>query len=88
LPTEPATPALTSPAVEKEDKTLKFHFAPNMKPLLFPADESLPDGTDAWAFAKGWVSVTPLRAEFAGMGDAGFGSETGGVEAGRVWSKI
>ena len=69
-------------------KQLKFHFAPNMGPLLFPASEDLPEGTDAWAFARGFVSVTPMRAEYAGLGEGGcgFGSEEGkGYIDGRMW---
>ncbi|OXG36619.1 5'/3'-nucleotidase SurE [Cryptococcus neoformans Ze90-1] len=66
------TPAPPSPIVPKEtkeeDQQLKFHFAPNMHPLLFPPEGSVPEGTDAWAFAKGWISVTPMRAEYACLG--------------------
>ena len=70
-------------------KPLKFHFAPNMGPLLFPASEDLPEGTDAWAFAKGFVSVTPMRAEYAGLGEGGCGfrsDEDEGYMDGRMWN--
>jgi hypothetical protein len=38
-----------------------------MKSLLNPPLESLPYGSDAWAFAQGWSTVVPLRAEFGGI---------------------
>lgn len=66
------TPAPPSPIVPKdtkeEDQQLKFQFAPDMHQLLFPPEGSVPEGTDAWAFAKGWISVTPMRAEYACLG--------------------
>ncbi|OCF36725.1 hypothetical protein I316_01321 [Kwoniella heveanensis BCC8398] len=93
LPTpNPSSP--TSPLVnagvegQVQDKQLKFHFAPNMKPLLAPPLESLPVGSDAWAFAKGYISVTPIRAQFAGPVDEGygFGSEEAERKApGAMW---
>lgn len=68
------TPAPSSPVVPKdtkeEDQQLKFQFAPDMHQLLFPPEGSVPEGTDAWAFAKGWISVTPMRAEYACLGSA------------------
>ncbi|KIS01096.1 5'/3'-nucleotidase SurE [Cryptococcus deuterogattii 2001/935-1] len=68
------TPAPPSPVVPKdtkeEDQQLKFQFAPDMHQLLFPPEGSVPEGTDAWAFAKGWISVTPMRAEYACLGSA------------------
>ncbi|EIW70773.1 hypothetical protein TREMEDRAFT_68211 [Tremella mesenterica DSM 1558] len=56
---EPATPV--------EDTGLTFHFAPDLKPLLFTPIDQLPVGTDAWAFAMGYVTVTPISAEFSGL---------------------
>ncbi|TDL28463.1 sure-like protein [Rickenella mellea] len=44
---------------------LIFKFSPEMTGLINPPHSSLPVGSDAWAFAKGWASVTPLRASFA-----------------------
>jgi hypothetical protein len=41
-----------------------------MGPLLFPPLETLPVGSDAWAFSQGIVSVVPLRAEFGAVGEA------------------
>ncbi|TYJ57020.1 5'/3'-nucleotidase SurE [Cryptococcus floricola] len=61
-----------------DDKQLKFHFAPNMKPLLFPDEKDVPEGTDAWAFAKGWTSVTPMRAEYACVAHGNF-------QYGKLW---
>ncbi|WVQ82229.1 5'/3'-nucleotidase SurE [Cryptococcus sp. DSM 104549] len=76
-PASPLTPS--SPSEPKVEPQLKFHFAPNMQPLLFPEMGSVPEGSDAWAFAKGYVSVTPMRAEYAGVGEGawGFGWEDG-----------
>ncbi|KAK4686130.1 hypothetical protein P7C73_g4002, partial [Tremellales sp. Uapishka_1] len=89
IPTpNPASPAIPTPADAEHSKQLKFHFAPTMAPLLFPSIESLPEGTDGWAFAKGWVSVTPIRAEYGGMGEGGcgFGSIEGGGQPGEIWT--
>lgn len=85
-PSEPASATDT-----ESDQQLKFKFAPSMGPLLFPPPEELPEGTDAWAFAKGYVSVTPIRAEYAGIGDGGcgFASDEGkGDMDGRLWSSL
>jgi tubulin--tyrosine ligase len=82
-------PASTVASEDMSSRQLKFHFSPNMNPLLFPAAEDLPEGTDAWAFAKGYTSVTPLRAEYAGLGEGGcgFGSEQGkGEIEGQLWA--
>ncbi|WWC61725.1 5'/3'-nucleotidase SurE [Kwoniella dejecticola CBS 10117] len=82
--TTPSSPR-TEPA---SDGQLRFHFAPDMRPLLSPPLDSLPVGSDAWAFAKGYISVTPLRAQFAGLieGGYGFGSEEKeGKVAGSLW---
>lgn len=47
-------------------KELVFSFSPtNMQALINPPISSLPIGTDTWALALGWASVTPLRASFA-----------------------
>ncbi|WWC89478.1 5'/3'-nucleotidase SurE [Kwoniella dendrophila CBS 6074] len=78
--------AVTSKA--SSDGQLKFRFGPDMKPLLFPPIESLPVGSDAWAFAKGYIGVTPMRAQFAGPieGRYGFGKEENeGKKAGNLW---
>ncbi|OCF60428.1 5'/3'-nucleotidase SurE [Kwoniella mangroviensis CBS 10435] len=82
------TPAPSSPTVKHHDGQLRFHFAPNMKPLLFPPVESLPVGSDAWAFAKGYIGVTPMRAQFAGPIEGGYGfgrEENDGKKAGSLW---
>lgn len=87
LPTpDPASPIEADPSSGEQ---LKFHFAPNMRPLLFPPIDSLPEGSDAWAFAKGYVSVTPLRADYAGPagGRYGLGSEAEErCQPGRKWA--
>ncbi|WRT66223.1 5'/3'-nucleotidase SurE [Kwoniella shivajii] len=89
LPTPtPTLPSSPSIGADKEAGQLKFHFAPDMKPLLFPPIESLPVGSDAWAFAKGYISVTPMRAQFACPieGSYGFGKdENQGKAAGSLW---
>lgn len=48
--------------------SLTFKFSPEMGHLINPQISSLPAGSDAWAIAKGWVSVTPMRACFAEPG--------------------
>jgi tubulin--tyrosine ligase len=61
-----------------------------MGPLLTPRDEDLPVGTDAWAFAKGYISVAPIRAEFGGLlaGGCGFGSDQGKEQVyGSFWDE-
>ena len=76
--------------VNQIDQQMKFRFAPSMGPLFQPALDDLPEGTDAWAFAKGYVSVTPIRAEYAGLGvgGCGFGSQAGqGRIEGRIWDQ-
>lgn len=44
---------------------LTFKFAPDMTGLINPALANVPVGSDGWAIAKGFVSVTPMRACFA-----------------------
>lgn len=78
-----------TPAVGSESATLKFQFAPTMVPLLNPKEEDLVVGTDGWAFAKGYCSVTPIRAEFGGLlsGGCGFQSEDGKEQVyGQLWT--
>jgi tubulin--tyrosine ligase len=61
-----------------------------MGPLLTPRDEDLPVGSDAWAFAKGYISVAPIRAEFGGLqaGGCGFGSDEGKEQVfGSFWDE-
>ena len=80
----------SSPAPPKPTSQLKFQFAPTMGPLLSPRDEDLPVGSDAWAFAKGYISVAPLRAEFGGLlpGGCGFGSDAGKEQIiGSLWDE-
>lgn len=85
LPSKPSSPAPPKPAGQ-----LKFQFAPTMGPLLTPRDEDLPVGTDAWAFAKGYVSVAPIRAEFGSLlpGGCGFASDLGKEQVfGSFWDE-
>lgn len=85
LPSKPS-----SPAPARNTGQLKFQFAPTMGPLLTPRDEDLPVGSDAWAFAKGYISVAPIRAEFGGLlaGGCGFGSDEGkGQVIGSFWDE-
>ncbi|WVQ82228.1 5'/3'-nucleotidase SurE [Cryptococcus sp. DSM 104549] len=67
----------------------KFLFAPDKTHIMDPDMSLVPEGTDAWAFDKGYVSVTPLRAEYAGVedGDWGFAGERDGkvVGPGSIW---
>jgi hypothetical protein len=82
------TPDPASPAEVESSNQIRFHFAPTMGPLLNPAPKDMPEGTDAWAFAKGYVSVTPIRAEYAALHKGGrpFGSdEPSDSWAGRMW---
>lgn len=59
-----------------------------MGPMLNPPADQVPEGTDAWAFAQGYISVTPIRAEYAGLHHAGrpFASDAPTEDwAGRLW---
>jgi len=71
-----------SAANGKSDGVLRFAFAPNLHPILFP--DNLPEGTDAWAFANGYTSVTPFRAAYDGLSDTGSGFGSGRPE-GAFW---
>lgn len=57
--------AVRTETLEHADELI-FSFSPtNMQSLINPPISSLPVGTDTWALAHGWASVTPLRASFA-----------------------
>ena len=43
---------------------LLFHWAPEMKGIIAPSPSMLPVGSDGWAIYHGYVSVTPLCANF------------------------
>ncbi|KIR59468.1 5'/3'-nucleotidase SurE [Cryptococcus bacillisporus CA1873] len=76
LPTPSSTPApATARQQQQQQQQLKFRFDPNLQPVLFPREDTLTEGTDAWALAKGYVSVTPLRAEYTCVPVGQFGSE-------------
>ncbi|KAL4243544.1 putative tubulin-tyrosine ligase [Abortiporus biennis] len=48
---------------EEEEHQLVFKFAPDMTGIL--SAKQSPVGSDGWAIAQGWASVTPMRASFA-----------------------
>ncbi|PSS37717.1 hypothetical protein PHLCEN_2v410 [Hermanssonia centrifuga] len=52
-------------ASDSSSHALTFKFGPEMTGLIHPDLANVPVGSDGWAIAKGWVSVTPLRACFA-----------------------
>lgn len=86
LPTPP--PSTPSASTTKEQEQIRFHFAPTMGPMLNPPVDQVPKGTDAWAFAQGYTSVTPIRAEYAGLHSAGrpFASDAPTDKwPGRIW---
>ncbi|GHJ87738.1 hypothetical protein NliqN6_4140 [Naganishia liquefaciens] len=68
---------------QEEDGRLVFHFAPDMKPLILPEEETLLEGTDSWALHHGYISVTPLQASYAEPDEESmcFGSEVGANRA-------
>jgi tubulin---tyrosine ligase len=49
----------------EEVGSLVFKWAPEMKGLLNPTDDSCPPESDASVLGKGCVSITPLRATYA-----------------------
>jgi len=49
-------------------RSLTFKFSPDFQDLINPPLESLPVGSDGWAIAQNWASVTPLCASFAEPG--------------------
>lgn len=61
---------------------LVFKFAPDMEGLINRKLSSIPVGSDGWAIAKGWASVTPLRASFGEPLDEG--AFIGNIED-RLW---
>lgn len=58
------------PPRDKNISQLTFKFSPEMGSLIDPRLSTVPVGSDGWAIAKGYVSVTPLRACFAEPGQA------------------
>ncbi|KAH9082051.1 sure-like protein [Lactarius deliciosus] len=65
----------------KNPTDLLFQFSPDMSGLIDLQPSSLPEGSDAWAIEKGWVSVSPLRASFGEPPEFA----TGGVVQDRIW---
>lgn len=80
---KPVRQADDAGSVDAVEGQLRFRFAPNFHPLLHPNPETVPEGTDAWAFYHGYTSVTPLLANFAELQDPcqGFGDASNG----RFW---
>lgn len=91
LPTPARTPgAADAEASAPPPKQLKFQFAPDLRAVLNPKIEDLPEGSDAWAFEKGYISVVPMRAEHSVVGRAGgkHVSEDGTPRlAGQIWEQ-
>ncbi|WOO77066.1 putative tubulin--tyrosine ligase PBY1 [Vanrija pseudolonga] len=81
---DPNAAKAAKPAEEDSDR-LRFRFAPNLQPMILPSVDQLPEGSDAWAFAHGYTSVTPIRAEYAGLYDGGQGFGSTGE---RFWSNL
>lgn len=67
----------TSVGDSTKSKPLTFKFAPDsdFQKLISPPLESLPVGSDGWAIAQNWASVTPLCASFAEPGSVHFTGE-------------
>jgi tubulin---tyrosine ligase len=68
-------PRLFKPAQPEENSLtskLQFRWAPDMRHLITPPQETLPVACDAWALSQGWVSVTPLTAAY---GEPQWGTE-------------
>jgi tubulin--tyrosine ligase len=63
---------------------LIFKFSPDMTGLLDLRPSNLPEGSDSWAFEKGWACVTPVRASF-GEPAAEDVFVPGGTIQDRVW---
>jgi len=68
----------------KDIGRLIFKFSPDMTGLLDLQPSTLPEGSDSWAFEKGWVCVTPIRASF-GEPAAEHTYVPGGTIQDRVW---
>lgn len=64
------------PQPEADDGRLRFEFKPRFQTILNPDPKDVPEGTDAWAFMKGYTSVTPIRAVFGELGPDGSGFGT------------
>jgi len=88
LPSRPDTPKESPKAIAKPQPT-RFRFAPKLSSLLDPNVDSLPVGCDGWGFAKGYITITPMRAEYYVPGDnAGISEgESGESRApGTIWT--
>lgn len=62
--------------------TAQYRFSPN----IVQQPDSLPEGSDEWAFSKGMIRVSPFRAEFPGLKEGGSGFASGGSSLpGSLW---
>ena len=68
----------------KKIGSLLFKFSPDMQGFINLPTSSLPEGSDSWAIEKGWVSVTPMRANF-GEPPAESVFIPGGTTQDRIW---
>ena len=55
----------TAETVNQEEGSLHFKFAPDLRSIVRPAEDTVSPGSDAWALLHNAVSVTPLKAAFA-----------------------
>jgi 5'/3'-nucleotidase SurE len=51
--------------VDQKEGTLHFKWAPDLRSIIRPAEDTVSPGSDAWALLRDAVSVTPLKAAFA-----------------------
>lgn len=57
------TSAADKQVTPRDVAKLSFRWGPDMSGIINPITS--PIGSDGWAIAQGWVSVTPIRASFA-----------------------
>ena len=82
IPLAQITPQEAEDVSPKNIGRLIFKFSPDMTGLINLQSSALPEGSDSWAFEKGWVCVTPLRASF---GEPAAEHVHGGTIQDRVW---
>ncbi|KLO20266.1 sure-like protein [Schizopora paradoxa] len=70
-------PSNAGSSANSTSNSLTFKFAPDaeFQHLISPPLEHLPVGSDGWAIAQNWASVTPLCASFAEPGGVDFAGE-------------
>ncbi|KAJ6261397.1 hypothetical protein Dda_4067 [Drechslerella dactyloides] len=64
LPAVPAPPAQNGEDARKVMEKYKFRWAPRFSDVEKTAAQPSAEGSDAWALRQGYVSVTPLKANF------------------------